>query len=383
MKRASARRSLTVTVLWLAALGGLDAASPASAQTQVSAVDYKHLADLIVNRSWKLASGERVVLFSDGTRDPGIAAPLREAIKKAGGVIEEIAAPDSRADAGLTPLQRADRFEQWKSLFQRSQAAIWLPSDLSAVGDEPFEHLVEVSKVRSIHFHWFLPPDAADAPVIETMYQRAIEIEPAEITRRIAVIEKGIRGATVRVTAPNGTDFTFKIPQNAHMHRNTGEATKEKVRDAVSVRDREEELPASVLRTTDIENAQGTFVGYVSFDTRAGLARATFRDGKVTALESLHGADAQVESWRKASGAKDRPGEFVISTNPALAAVLKSGYMPYYGYGAGVVRLAIGDDWESGGPNRSSNGEFLLFLPGATLTAATKTLINAGALSLK
>jgi hypothetical protein len=383
MKGTSTRQHLTVGFLWLAALGGLDVASPALAETQVSAVDYKHLADLIVNRSWKLAPGERVVLFSDATRDPGIAAPLREAIKKAGGVIEEIAAPDSRADAGLTPRQRADRFEHWKSLFQGSQAAIWLPSDLSAVGDQPFEHLVEASKVRSIHFHWFLPAEAADAPVIETMYQRAIDIEPAEIARRIAVIERGVRGATVRVTAPNGTDFTFKIPQNAHMHRNTGEATKEKVRDARSVRDREEELPASVLRTTDIENAQGTFVGYVSFDTRSGLARATFKDGKVIALESLHGADAQVESWRKASGAKDRPGEFVISTNPALAAVLKSGYMPYYGYGAGVVRLAIGDDWESGGPNRSSNGEFLLFLPGATLTAGTKTLITAGALAFK
>ena len=121
----------------------------------------------------------------------------------------------------------------------------------------------------------------------------------------------------------------------------------------------------------------------IGFEFRSGLVRATFKDGKVIALESLRGADAQVESWRKASGAKDRPGEFVISTNPALAAVLKSGYMPYYGYGAGVVRLAIGDDWESGGPNRSSNGEFLLFLPGATLTSATKTLINAGALSLK
>ena len=52
-------------------------------------------------------------------------------------------------------------------------------------------------------------------PLIETMYQRAIEIEPAE------------------------------IPQNAHMHRNTGEATTEKVRAARSVRDREEELPAA------------------------------------------------------------------------------------------------------------------------------------------
>jgi len=49
----------------------------------------------------------------------------------------------------------------------------------------------------------------------------------------------------VRVTAPNGTDFTCKVPQNAHMHRNTGEATTEKVRAARSVRDREEELPAA------------------------------------------------------------------------------------------------------------------------------------------
>src|SRR5207247_10618702 len=112
------------------------------------------------------------------TRDPGIPAPLREAIKKAGGVIEEIAAPDSRADARLTPLQRADRFEQWKSLFERSQAAIWLPSDLSAVGDEPFEHLVEASKVRSIHFHWSLPPHSPDVPVIDHIYRRAIPVKP-------------------------------------------------------------------------------------------------------------------------------------------------------------------------------------------------------------
>src|SRR5437016_14638767 len=189
-----ARRPLAVAFLWLAALGGcLNGMSAAPATSPGSPVNYAHLADLVVNRSWKLAPGERVILFRDATRDPGIAAPLREAIKKVGGVIEEIAAPDSRADAGLTPLQRADRFEQWKSLFQRSQAAIWLPSDLSAVGDQPFEHLVQASKVRSIHFHWFLPPDAPDVPVIETMYQRAIEIEPAEIARRHCRHREGTR----------------------------------------------------------------------------------------------------------------------------------------------------------------------------------------------
>jgi leucyl aminopeptidase (aminopeptidase T) len=353
----------------------------ASAEAKNGGVDYAHLADLVVNRSWRIAPGERVVFFWDASRDRGMAAPLRAAVERAGGQVEEIAAPDSRTDAVLTAAQKADRFQQWSAAFQRSQAAIWLPSDLTAVSEQPFEHLVEASHVRSIHFHWFLPPDGADVPVIETMYQRAIEVDPKEIGHRIAILESAIRGHTIHVTAPNGTDFRFRVPADAHVHRNTGEATKEKAVDARSVRDREEELPASVLRTTDLGDAQGTFVGYVSFDTRSGLAKVTFKDGRVTSLESLRGAESEVRYWKSASGAKDKAGEFVIGTNPALTPVLKSGYMPYYGYAAGVVRLSIGDNWESGGRNRSSNGEFLLFLPGATLSDDENKLIEAGTLA--
>jgi hypothetical protein len=210
------------------------------------------------------------------------------------------------------------------------------------------------------------------------MYQRAIEVSPAEIDKRTLALERVLRGHAVHVTAPNGTDLIFRVPQDTHFHRNTGEATKQKVQGARSVRDREEELPASVLRTTDVADARGTFTGYVSFDTRSGLARATLNDGRVTDLKSVRGADTEVAAWRSASGDKDKPGEFVISTNPALTAVLKSGFMPYYGYGAGVVRLAIGDNWESGGRNRSSNGELLLFLPGATVSVDGVDLIRNG-----
>lgn len=360
---------------WLAMQCVLE--SPAFAATD-SAVNYVHLADLIVNRSWKIAPGERVVMFWDARRDPGIAAPLRAAIQKAGGQVEEISAPDSAADAQLTPAARAARFELWKSTFQRSQAAIWLPSDLNAVYDQPFEHLVEASTVRSIHFHWFLPPDPADVPLVEAMYERAIEISPAELGKRLAALEQALRGHTVHVTAANGTDLEFRVPRDAHFHRNTGDATNEKVRDARSVRDREEELPASVLRTTDIADAAGTFTGYLSFDTRSTLASATFRDGRVTELKALRGPDVKVAAWKSAKGDKDRPGEFVIGTNPALTPVMQSGFMPYYGYGAGVVRLAIGDNWESGGRNRSANGELLLFLPGATVSVDGRDLIRNG-----
>jgi hypothetical protein len=365
---------------WIAAVLAVACAiaQAPSAERAAQAVNYSHLADLVVNRSWKISPGERVVMFWDAHRDPGIAAPLRAAVERAGGQVEEIAAPDSAGDAALTPAQRAARFEQWKVIFRRSQAAIWLPSDLAAVSDQPFEHLVEASHVRSIHFHWFLPPDAADIPLIEAMYQRAIEVSPAEIGKRLTGLEHALRGHTVHVTAPNGTDLLFRVPENAHFHRNTGEATKEKVRDASSVRDREEELPASVLRTTALADAQGTFTGYLSFDTRSTLARATLRKGRVTELEALRGPDAEVTEWKSAKGDKDKPGEFVIGANPALTPVLKSGFMPYYGYGAGVVRLAIGDNWESGGHNRSSNGELLLFLPGATLSVDGQDLIRNG-----
>ena len=74
------------------------------------------------------------------------------------------------------------------------------------------------------------------------------------------------------------------------------------------------------------------------------------------------------------------PGELVIGTNPALTSILPSGFMPYYGYGAGVVRLAVGDNWESGGKNRSSNGEVLLFIPNATVTANGRVVVKDGQL---
>jgi hypothetical protein len=122
----------------------------------------------------------------------------------------------------------------------------------------------------------------------------------------------------------------------------------------------------------------GTFVGYNSFDTRSPLLRATFAHNKVVRLESVRGGDEVLRTWNAATGDKDRPGEFVFGTNPKLAAVLPSGFMPYYGYGAGVVRLAIGDNWESGGRNRSSNGELLMFLPGASVTAEGRKLVDAG-----
>jgi hypothetical protein len=234
--------------------------------------------------------------------------------------------------------------------------------------------------VRSIHFHWFLPPDAALHDRVDAMYAAAIVTAPATLLERHAALEKALRGAKVRITTPLGTDLTLDVPAGARFHRNTGDASPAKVKDAKSVRDREEELPGGVLRTTDLRGASGTLVGYALFSTSAPILAATIKDGRVTAIESRRGAEEIVKRWNEAAGDKALPGELVISTNPALEAVMSGGFMPYYGYGAGIVRIAIGDNWESGGTNRSPQGETLFFMDDATLAANGKTLVKDGKL---
>ncbi len=358
-------------------------AQGADAQTRSAGVNHARLANAVVNQSLKLERGERVVLFWDPAGDHGMAAALRTAIARAGGTVAEIEASAQVADARLDSAGRARRDSTWAAIFDKAQAAIWLPTPATGVGNKPFEHLVENSRVRGIHFHWFLPTDTADIPRIEAMYAAAILVPPPRILARIRRIERAVRGATIHITAPNGTDLTFEIPKDAWVHRNTGDASKAKTADARSIRDREEELPASVFRTTNLRNARGTMVGYTTFDTRGPLLKVTFDNGRVTTVTSITGAEAVVTRWLAATGDKDIPAEFVIGTNPALAAVLPSGFMPYYGYGAGVVRVAIGDNWESGGTNRASIGEILLFLPGATVTASGATVVNNGVLRLR
>jgi hypothetical protein len=352
---------LASAIALLPAMAGAQPPSP-------SKVDWMRMARLVVDR-WQLQPGERAVLFWERTADRGLAAALRTAIRARGGYVTgEVDTADPRND------------EAWAKTFAAADVAIWLPGN-ARFDDRPFEHLVERNpRVRSVHFHWFLPPDAALHDRIEAMYAEAIAVPPEILRKRQAALEKKLRGAKVRITTADGTDLTMEIPKEARFHRNTGEASAAKVKGAKSVRDREEELPGGVLRTTDLRGASGILVGYAMFATSGPILAATFKEGRVTALESRRAADEIVKRWNEASGDKSLPAELVISTNPALDAVLPGGFMPYYGYGAGIVRVAIGDNWESGGTNRTPMGEILFFMDKATVVADGKTLVQEGKL---
>jgi len=353
--------------------------------------DWTAIARHMVKDSLALAPGERVLISHDPARDPTFIAALRAEILRAGGIVSgEIAWPsaaDARYLAELTAEEKQRRAElenaTYRELFAKSDVYLWLhTSNAADLVPRQFEHLVAESKVRAIHSHWFEPPDPAERDAVRRMYERAITRDPKMIEARLAPLEAALRDSRVRITSPLGTDLKFRIPADAWFHHNTGEATRHKVANARSTRDREEELPAGVLRTTDVLDANGTLA--VSFEGGApdDLATFTFREGRIVKVATRGAGGAEFGKWYESlTGDRDRISELVIGTNPDLVPVQPSGFMPYYGYGAGVIRIALGDNWESGGKLRTGDGtDIWLFITDGTLVAGKTRLIEAGQL---
>jgi hypothetical protein len=69
--------------------------------------------------------------------------------------------------------------------------------------------------------------------------------------------------------------------------------------------------------------------------------------------------------------------EFALGFNPKLVTPSDDDWLPYYGYGAGVVRLSFGDNKELGG---AVSGEPVrwFFFPDATVSVGDVVLVDGG-----
>ena len=78
----------------------------------------------------------------------------------------------------------------------------------------------------------------------------------------------------------------------------------------------------------------------------------TFEAGNVVAI-SANSGQAAVEAEMATAGPAGRAfREFALGFHPLLAVAENNPWIPYYGYGAGVVRLSLGDNSELGGQVR-------------------------------
>ncbi len=368
--------------------------------------DWDALADQIVNRTLRVQPGERVIYLADPYVLPKLFEAVRLAVLRAGGIehattvnwTERLTAVRDREGKHPDPAAALRENEAMLDLFRPAQVFIWLPGNYALRGSTTTmqsEWVLARWPGRGVHFHWF--PDLASGSGSEVTlrlyaaYQHAIlDLDRADLRARQERIVAAVRGKTLRVRTPDGTDLSVTLERDGWYHLNDGDASPDKVRNARCARDREEELPAGAIRTLPIaDSAEGTIryrrgqgVAGRSVDLNAftGDLELIFRAGHLVEANAGSRTGELRAAWDAQTGDKDRLSEIVIGSNPLLPLTIDGARMPvYWGFGAGGFRFHLGDIVESGGTFASSFSAELWFTD-ATVEAEGVTIIRDGTL---
>jgi hypothetical protein len=348
----------------LCALVTLATPSNTAAQAQFS-FDWPAVATRLVTQ---LAPqpGEKLLIVAHPGMFEELVPHLRYAIARAGatdvGVIDVLAEPVP-AGWDLEQVRRgnARAREAYRAMFAGVDGAIMMPGAVPAhPAYAALQDLLREGRGRTVHFHWVENGSAIPLPgqpmpsraAIDALYQRALlDTDYAALARVLQRFDQALRTGDVHVTSPSGTNLRFRVG-NRVVNRQDGNASAARTAGGQVLIDREIELPAGVARVAPLEDSvEGTIAFPPSqWDARPvdGL-KLHFERGRVVRVEATSGRDA-VEREMKAAGDAGRSfREFALGFNPLLTVPERTPWVPYYGYGAGVVRLSLGDNSELGG----------------------------------
>ena len=374
---------------------------------------YAALADRIVNGTFKMQPGERVIYLVDPAECPELFDEVRAAVWNAGAIEQAtIHAWSPKLGQLRTPggkplepdVMRRERFAHL-DLFNTADIFMWLPTSFwrrDSVSTWESEWILGRWRGRGLHYHWF--PDAGTPPghpvhlELQKIYERGIlDLDYAANARRQRALVEAIRGRKLHVTSPDGTDITFTCPREGWYCINDGDASKEKSLRATTARDREEELPCGAVRLLIDENSANGVIGLHSAISGNnwnwngfGLDLTAFGDdldivmkgGHITELRSkTHQKDVDA-ARAKLVGDWDRIGEVVFGTNPLLTTPAEARMPTYWAFGDGGFRFHFGINGESGG-HFEGNLWINLFLMRTTVEIdGGDTIVRAGKLTL-
>ena len=353
----------------------------------LSALDHKALAERIVQQM-RLEPGEKVLLLSHPGEFEPLIPLLRQAVARAGGVdvgnwqvlgTESPGAEGSRK--ALIPLLR------------NVDLAVMLPGASPANPEyAAMQDVLREGHGRTIHFHWSVGGAPSAYPVaghplpsqdvIDATYERAVLHSDCkaigEAQRRFAA---AMRSGEVRVTTPAGTDLRFRIGDRP-VTLQDGDASAARTREARVLIDREIEIPCGAIRVAPLEE---TVEGTIAFppgrwndrDVEGLVLR--FHQGRIVEARARSGQEAVEAELAKGGDAARSFRELALGFNPELAVPESAPWIPYYGYGAGVVRLSLGDNSELGGKVTGGYVRWNLFTD-ATVTAGGRVWVRDGKL---
>jgi hypothetical protein len=355
-------------------------------------VDTALVATVLVSRM-QLQPGERVLLVAIPGRSDHLIPAMRRRIAAARavdlGVLSALGEPDATWQTDFTRGAPTDRAGLTNYL-ATVDMAVMMPGVTAAAAVYPaMQDLLRSGKGRTIHFHWegAYAMDGSVLPVTTekgATYQRVLrDTDYRALGALQAAFEQAVRTGAVRVTTPAGTDVTFQVGDRP-VTKQDGDASAARARAGRNLIDREVELPAGAVRLAPLEE---TVNGRIAFPTAMwggerveGLVMQ-FSAGRVTGLTARTGATAVERELTQAGDGARSFREFALGFNPLLA-IPETGerWIPYYGYGAGVVRLSLGDNTELGG---KVGGGWVRwnFFTDATVTIGNETWVSAGKLT--
>jgi hypothetical protein len=193
-----------------------------------------------------------------------------------------------------------------------------------------------------------LPPRFA----IDAAYQRAvIETDYQSLAAVQQKFAAALRTGEVHVTSPSGTDLRFRTADRP-VSFGDGDASRARAARGVVLIDKEIEIPSGAIRVAPLEESVEGVIAFPpsQWDGRAvdGL-KLRFARGRVVEVTAASGREAVEAEMKNAGDAGRAFREFALGFNPLLAVPERGPWIPYYGYGSGVVRLSLGDNSELGG----------------------------------
>ena len=362
-----------------------------SAGTTMFRLDWEAMTTVLMQRM-NIESGEKVLVVASPGRFDEMIPLIREKILAAKGnylgaiSVDTVNWPqDWRTDfVNGTKNMSVDAMADY---MKGVDIAIMMPG--ANVSHDPYlamQKVLQLGSGRTVHFHWSgaYSLDGAAIPVtegVDKVYQDALlNTDYNTISVLHQFFEESARRSVIHVTTPLGTDITFSIGDRPITKQN-GDASKVRTTHARNLIDREIELPAGAIRVAPVEETVNGVVAFPDAEWNGkevtGL-KLTFKAGKIVDVKASSGVDAVKEELRMAGPAGEWFREFALGFNPLLAIPQNPPrWIPYYGYGAGVVRLSLGDNTELGGNVKGGYVRWNFF-PDATVSIGERSLVVDG-----
>ena len=340
----------------------------------------------------QLQRGERVLLAAIPGRSDALIPILRRQIREAGaidlGVIAGVGEPDPSWATEFTKGAPRDRAGLTTYLATVDMAVMMPGVTPMAPVYAAMQDVLRSGKGRTIHFHWE-GAYALDGTILQVtpergaFYERVLfDTDYRALNAIQSEFERAVRASPVRVTTPAGTDITFNVGDRP-VTKQDGDASAARAKLGRNLIDREVELPAGAIRVAPIETSVS---GKIAFppglwggERVEGLVMQ-FSAGRVTDFTATTGKAGVERELAQAGDGGRAFREFALGFNPLLA-IPESGdrWIPYYGYGAGVVRLSLGDNTELGG---TVTGGYVRwnFFTDATVRIGDTVWVNGGKL---